>query len=69
MKILIEVDVEPSADNPSVELDAELVTRRYQRRIQNADVTELRLDYPDRQTGKPVTFLATIKRYQAVELV
>lgn len=69
MKILIEVDITPSAHNPNVELDAELVTLRYKRRVLNADVTLVRLDYADRNTGKPVMFVATIKGFQAVEPV
>jgi hypothetical protein len=66
MKLIIEYDISPSADNPDAKLDPEKVTLRMRRRIQNADVSELWLDYPG-PDEKPVKFIAKINHYAAAE--
>jgi hypothetical protein len=67
MKIVIEASVCPSRDNPEAKLSSELVTRRVMRRIQNADVTDLCLDYEDPITNEKIKFLFAIDRFTAVE--
>jgi hypothetical protein len=66
MKILVEIDIEPRAHEKAV-LDPELVTRRLARRITNADVNELWLEYEDPKLNRNVEFIALIKNYTAVE--
>jgi hypothetical protein len=66
MKVLIEIDIAPRA-HEKAELDPEQVTRRLMRRINNADVSELWLEYEDPKLNRNVEFIATIKGYTAVE--
>lgn len=69
MKIIVEYEIEPSGDNKDADLDPEQVTLRLKRRLQNADIINLRLDYmpePDK-SEKRIWFLATLNQYTAVE--
>lgn len=67
MKVIVEFDIAPSQDNPNVLLHPELVTLRLKRRLQNADIVELKLDYTAPGGDAPVAFIATLKHFYAVE--
>lgn len=76
MKVLVTFDIMPGivpttiGGKPHViQLDPEGVTRRLRRRLANAEISLLELDYEDPTTKASVGFIATMERFTAVEEV
>lgn len=67
-RVIVEYDIEPSGIDPDVKLNPELVTLSLKRFLQNKEVVYLKLAYKDsKHSQEHAWFLATLKRYAAVE--